>query len=326
MASLKFIESEIEDINLSNVYPCDHNYRRVVISIDFTAWVRGKAKATLVYVDLYPYKADTWCHEEAKVLCDWLNDVNEANEPSYAEKWKDVTEKVLGSAFCLSEMSIKNLPKKSTIEEGDKADLTGFCHNLLRRNRLCPCIVHVERLGQAEYSILAEGLYSGTELQLGGVHPAGVSGSAKIGASRTTGGLKAEAQPISLAFVAAEQRAGWLFMPSKTQEENRMRPTERRLRMVVDIPEKSSKLAIHIHKIFLDAELGILSDASFKNQMEDIDITRQLLSKADGWYEISEARKPSCPSPRHYRLRKSRMRNLLYQGWSEEIVVGIPAK
>ena len=94
--------------------------------------------------------------------------------------------------------------------------------------------------------------------------------------------------------------------------------------MVVDVPEKMTKLAVHIHKSFLDGDLGILSDASFKKQMYDMDRTRRILTKADTWYEPSEEREQSCPSPRHYRLRKSRMRNLLYQGWSEEIIVDIP--
>jgi hypothetical protein len=327
MAALKFIESEIENLKLSSVYPVDSdNYRRVVISLDLTAWVRGEAKATLVYVDLYPYKADSWCHRASKVLDKWLNDTNEANEQIYAKEWKDVTEEELGAAFCLSKMSIQKLPKKSTIKEADKRDLVAFCHNWLTKNKHCSRIVHVERMGQTEYSILAEGLYSGTEFQLGGIHPAGVSGSVKIGSGRTSKGLKAKTRPLSLAFVAGERRAGWLFMPSKTEEEDKMPPTERRLRMVVDIPENASKLAIHIHKAFLDANFGILSNASFKKQMDDMDLARQILTQADKWYEKSEERDPSCPSPGHYRLRKSRMRNLLYQGWSEEIVVDIPTE
>lgn len=68
MAALKFVESELEDINLGIVSPNKPGFRRVVVSLDCSAWVRGEAGAALVYIDLYPYEADSWCHEAAKVL------------------------------------------------------------------------------------------------------------------------------------------------------------------------------------------------------------------------------------------------------------------
>ena len=47
------------------------------------------------------------------------------------------------------------------------------------------------------------------------------------------------------------------------------------------------------------------------------------LTRADELYPTCVERE-SGSSPTHYRLMKSRMRNLLYQGWSEELAVHIP--
>ena len=99
-----------------------------------------------------------------------------------------------------------------------------------------------------------------------------------------------------------------------------MPPTERRLRMVVDIPDKMSKLAIHVHKLFLGPNLRILPGASLERQMNNLNRARQTLTDGDDLYE--EYKK----QPKHYRLIKTRMRNLLYQGWAEEINVDIPKK
>jgi hypothetical protein len=328
MAALKFIESELEDLMLNEVLPERKGYSRKVISLDCSAWVRGKAKAALVYIDLYPYGADRWCHEANDILKCW--DANEdyakcmnGKGKNYEHDWRRTIEQSLGRGFEPFDPCVLESPKESQITQADRADWTGFCHKWLRKKKLCPRIVHVERMGEAEYLILGQGDYSGLEFQIGGSHPAGVSGALKGAAAKKAEGVTAKVRPLSLAFVAGKRRAGWLFMPSKT-EAGRMPPTERRLRMVVDVPEKMTKLVIHIHKSFLDADLGILHDASFKKQMLDMDKARRILTKADTWYEPSQEREPSCPSPRHYRLRKSRMRNLLYQAWSEEIVVDIP--
>jgi len=124
-------------------------------------------------------------------------------------------------------------------------------------------------------------------------------------------------RPLSLAFIAGNRRAGWLFMPGKTTE-GRMPPTERRLRMVVDIPDIMSRLSIHVHKLFLGPDLNILPGASLAKQMNNLDQTREALTDGDDlYYKYRE-------QPKHYRLIKTRMRNLLYQGWAEEIPVDIP--
>lgn len=100
-----------------------------------------------------------------------------------------------------------------------------------------------------------------------------------------------------------------------------MPPTERRLRMVVDIPKDLVKLSIHVHKVFLGPDLGILPGAILARQVDNLGRTRELLTEADQLYEKYKATEPG-----YYRLIKTRMRNLLYQGWAEEIPVEIPAK
>jgi len=91
--------------------------------------------------------------------------------------------------------------------------------------------------------------------------------------------------------------------------------------MVVDVPKKLRRLGIHVHKVFLGPDLGILPDAALVRQVENLDLTRDTLTKADELYKKYKRSQPS-----HYRLIKTRMRNLLYQGWAEEIPVDIPEK
>jgi len=330
MAAQKFVESELEELKLGN--PADPNFRRVVVSLDLTAWVRGKTKAALVYIDLYPYNADRWCDDAARILdCRW-NELkcNKKNKKPkgrkyYEYRWNKLTKENLQYAFKSLDQSKMQMPPDSEIKEVAPNDWVGFCHRLLNKKGLFPCIIQVERMGQGEYLILGEGTYSGTEFQLGGAHPAGVSGTLKVGTAKKTEGLTAKVRPLSLAFVAGERRAGWLFMPGKTTE-GRMPPTERRLRMVVDVPKEISKLTIHVHKLFLDSDLGILPGATFKDQMANLRQTRRTLIDTNKFSESSQAGESPHWFPRQYRLIKTRIRNLLYQGWSEEINVDIPEK
>ncbi|MHC4807573.1 MAG: hypothetical protein ACYTBX_15125 [Planctomycetota bacterium] len=312
MAAQKFVESELEELNLGTT--ADPKFRRVVVSLDLTAWVRGKARALLVYIDLYPHEADSWCQEGAKVLKTFSKKDNLIEMSEYEAEWRETLKKLRGFSYqCIKDLCPPTIPK------GGLVDCVALCHRWLEKNKLRPRIIQVERMSQGEYLILGEGSYSGTEFQVGGAHPAGVSGSLKAGTARKTEGLMAKVRPLSLAFVAGERRAGWLFMPGKITE-GRMPPTERRLRMVVDIPKDLVKLGIHVHKLFLDADLRILPGATFAKQVDNLDRTRQILTEGDKSY------KKYKEEPRHYRLIKTRMRNLLHQGWSEETVVDIPPK
>jgi len=336
MAALKFIESEIEDLNLGEIDRVDPNFRRVVISLDCSAWVRGRAGAALVYIDFYPYKVDCWCHRASEeILAKWWSEVEQArdNDTSlpenrkayYQGEWErlideDLADKELGNAFKPLDNSTKKMPEESEIKEEDRSDWVAFCHRWLKKKRLFPRIVNVERMGKAEYLILTESDYSASQFGIGAEYPAGISAKWGVETREKAERLMATVRPLSLAFVAGDRRAGWLFMPSKTRE-GKMPPTERRLRMVVDVPKKLRRLGIHVHKVFLGPDLGILPDAALVRQVENLDLTRDTLTKADELYKKYKRSQPS-----HYRLIKTRMRNLLYQGWAEEIPVDIPEK
>lgn len=329
MATLKFIESELEDLNLNEVSQVEPNFHRVLISLDCSAWVRGEAGAALVYIDLYPYKVDCWCHEAAQIMTEWWKQVEKARckntslcanqKQCYQKKWEKLIDKELLYAFEYLNKSKMRMPSENEIKGEDPYDWVAFCHSWLKKKKLFPRIVHVERMGKTEYLILAEEDYSSSKFGISGGYPGGPSAELGVEARKEEKLKTAQIRPLSLAFIAGDRRAGWLFMPTKTRE-GRMLPTERRLRMVVDIPDNMSKLSIHVHKVFLDSDLRILPDASLAKQMKNLERTREALTKGDDLYE--EYKK----QPKHYRLIKTRMRNLLYQGWAEEIPVDIPER
>jgi len=327
MAALKFVQSELEDINLNTVSPTKDGFHRVVVSLDCSACVRGKAGAAVVYIDLYPYKADDWCHEAAKILkCWWkkIKDCNSNEEPKIQKRyecpWNQTAKNKLESTFKPLALSTKvPMPEKNDIDKNrDPGDWVAFCHRWLQKNKLFPRIVQVERMGRAEYLTLAEADYSTSKFGIGFTHPAGPSTEYERETRKEEKRQMESLRQLSLAFVAGDQRAGWFFMPGKTTE-GKMPPTERRLRIVVDVPIELDKLAIHVHKVFLGPDLGVLDGATFSKQVEYLDKTRGILPKADKLYK-----KYKGTMPRHYRLIKTRMRNLLYQGWAEEIAVDMP--
>jgi hypothetical protein len=326
MAALKFVESEIEDINLGIIFPNEPNFSRVVVSLDCSAWVRGKAGAALVYIDLYPYKADDWCHEAEEILECWWKKIKNCNsseeleiQKRYKCRWNKAAKDELTYAFECSMLATKiQMPNEPDIEDRDSIDWVGFCHRLLAEQELLPHIVHVERMGRAEYLTLAESDYSSSKLGIGFEHPAGPSAELATETRREAKRRMGSLRQLSLAFVAGKRRAGWLFMPGKTTE-GKMAPTERRLRIVVDVPKELNTLAIHVHKVFLDPELGVLDGAAFSKHVDYLDKTRETLPRADKLYQ-----KYKETMPKHYRLIKTRIRNLPYQGWANEIVVDMP--
>jgi hypothetical protein len=326
MAALKFVESELRDIKLDCISPIECGFRRVVVSLDCSAWVRGEAGAALVYIDLYPYKVDCWCHEAGGIMSDRWDELkgNKKNKKPkgrkyYECRWNEIIKKNLKNAFKSLDQSKMQMPPDSEIKEEGPCDWVGFCHSWLKRKSLFPHIVHVERMGKTEYLILAEEDYSSSKFGISGGYPGLPTPELGLEARKEERLRTSAIRPLSLAFIAGDRRAGWLFMPGKTTE-GRMPPTERRLRIVVDIPDNMSRLSIHVHKVFLDSDLRILPDASLAKQMKNLELTREALTKGDDLY------KEYKEQPKHYRLIKTRMRNLLYQGWAEEIPVDIPEK
>ncbi len=304
MAALKFIESELEDLKLNKISPADPNYRRVTISLDCSAWVRGDAGAALVYIDLYPYNADNWCHKAEEIIADiyaeeryteeeveeslkhidagkkytkeeiieilkeikeytdekakgllkevkegkkytkeevkkFLKEIKEYKEDEFKGDWGQLIEEEFKDGFESLDELKKNEPEKKSIDkEKGRGDWVALCHSWLRENEFFPRIVNVERMGKAEYLILAESDYRSSEFGIGAAHPIGLTGGLKLQSGEQAQQVTASVRPLSLAFIAGDRRAGWLFMPSKTKE-GVMPPTERRLRMVVDIPDRA---------------------------------------------------------------------------------------
>ena len=359
MAEMKFIEAELEDLKLNEVSPVDAKHRRVVVSLDLAAWVRGEAEAVLVYVDFYPFDADVWCHKAARIVEKQSDKAKDENRDIKGSEYKEEWLKLLKGLRAFDPAPSSEPPdiKKEGLrafdptpsseppdikKEGVK-DPVAFCHGWLAKNKLLPRLVYVERLGEAEYLVLGGADYLRSRYQIEVAVPLGVSGRAggtgEYETRKLVERLRASIRPLSLAFAAGDQRAGWLFMPSKTGKE-KMPPTERRLRMVVDIPKDLSKLGVHIHKLFLGPDLQILSEVNFAKQVASLNLARWKLNEAEeGYkkyyedaYEKAKELPPRVarnlsryyPSPRHWRIVKSRMRNLLCQGWSEELVVDVP--
>ncbi|MGB7582448.1 MAG: hypothetical protein WBL85_08390 [Sedimentisphaerales bacterium] len=325
MAARKFVESEIEDLNLMSVYPVDCNYyKRYVISLDCTAWVCGKAKAALVLIDLYPYNADIWCHEEANNVYSLNSDINMWNSNGEI-KWDATNIKwngklsILGRGF--DGNSLKHLTPPILLHKADKDAISNYIarlHEWLADSKLCPRIVLVERMEEGEYLISTQGEYSGYGFRGGGALPLGMSASVEAEAEKKNAVKNATVQPCDLAFVAGNSRAGWLFRPS-TREQNSMSPKERRLRMVVDIPKGMTKVGIYVHKLFLDSDLQVIPSTDFLNEVANHWLNQWALFQSDSLYETLMENDPAL-----YGLIKTRIRNLLSQGWSEEIVADIP--
>ena len=68
-----------------------------------------------------------------------------------------------------------------------------------------------------------------------------------------------------------------------------MKPTERRIGIVVDIPKILRLMSVHIHKVFLDQSLKAVRSASFTDQMKYLNkamtiVMRHFLRKFYGWY------------------------------------------
>jgi hypothetical protein len=344
MATRKFIESEMEDLNLISAnHAVEPNYRRFVISLDCTAWVTGEAKAALVYIDLYPHKADIWGHEAGDVLALMGNQTkknpitkffgnlmiwffpNSQTHPFYSReeiKWGEPnisnwnkTLKILEDGF--SSGSLKNIDRPKMYKEVP-CDCIAKCHDWLAEYKLCPRIVQVERMEEGEYLISAQEAYSGYGLQGEVVLPSGVSAGIQAEADKKKTSNSATVLPSNLAFVAGSSRAGWLFRPSP-REGNSMLPKERRLRIVVDIPKDMTKVGIYVHKLFLDSDLHVIPSADLLNQMGCSWLNQGALVWTDSLYEPMMRTDPAL-----YGLMKTRIRNMLYQGWSEEIVADIP--
>jgi len=349
MSETKYLESEHENLRLDEIIPVDHaHFRRFVVSVAFTAWVRPqKATAALVYLDLYPYKADLWCHQVGLVLeklatCHQFENTNEA-ESFENEFYNNHLPNYLKTLKSYAFYDDVVLPNRIVFNERP-GDPPAIMHALLAANQLLPTLVHVEALDEGE---LIGNLDLGARLRNLGASIAGGSGPWSAGFAGGSSREEAEilrsqrVNRLSLAFAAGNNRAGWLLLPSVVTESKVMKPIERRISMVVDVPKCLRRMAIHVHKIFLDKSLLPISDVSFEHQMTDLNIARYLISEMDDEKNSPSARAAAIrdlefkdkvkkinalntKTDTGWLLIKSRVRNSLHQFWSEPLDVFFP--
>lgn len=353
IAVLKFVESELQDLQLDRSSPPRQGYRRMVLSLQLTAYVREESGVAGVasYIDLYPYRADVWAHEVGQVIRKaagpqgfteekWnKQELQDQVQDKRGEDKQTLREKVQGKL----EDEWANLRKKLSGVHLPSGDVLGLptdppddpealAHGFLASRDLLPKIVHVEPLDEGafvregEYGTLAE-----TREFAGGLALPYVAVSADVMRQHVRDEYERRAQvyPYSLAFAAGHRRAGWIFLPVGKQT----RPAHRRIRMVIDVPEAMTLLSVHVHPVFLDETLLPIRGAAFSQQLEHLNKARRMLSKFEQTLKknhlIDEQKEGGdfVPATRTiWELGKSRMRNLLHQGWSQAIVVPVPSR
>lgn len=295
LSALRFLESKMEDLNLSESYPVGEGYDRFQVSVSLTAWTRKPAVAALVYLDLYPFDGDLWCHKAVE-------------KSECIDKLKEKFHETFSNAINIDEYNINEWNQKW---KENKADPYGKCHLWLIEKNLVPKLVYVESLGDSRYFLDSESINTGYDAMMSfGMKKVGFKMGQSGGEDSKTN--KAEIKMTSLSFAAGERRAGWFFM---REGDNAMRPVEHRVRMIVDIPKNLNKLDVHVHKLFIGKDGEIINE--FSKQMDELLSARNVLDNTEN--EINR-----YPNPTYWQLIKSRVRNLLSLGWSERIVIDIP--
>lgn len=311
LSVLRFLESQKRDLELG--LP-DADFRRLEISVSVTAWVRDPARSALVYLDLYPFNGDEFCHELAEVPIPSLDD------PVGFSKLEPELKDTYETSY------LKGKPYQDFIQLSNKtpADRPAACHAWLTRNRLVPKLVYVESLGDSRY--LGERSLFEAENRLGlGIGPL------KAGSRSNSTELR-NAQDIvvtTLSFAAGERRAGWYFF--RHDETKGMRPIERRISMVVDVPKVLKKMELHVHKSFLDKNENPLLTADM--QMQHIRDFRIFINTLEGAFPKEGASPcadlPSAkicfPDSTSWQLAKTAVRNLS-QSFDQRLVIDLPTR
>jgi hypothetical protein len=300
LSALRFLESKLEDLNLTASNPVGEDYNRFQVSVSLTIWTREPATAALVYLDIYPFDGDLWCHKA----------INEKGKDELSKRG-DEFKRTFGNE---SKFSKEDIIKEIMEWQEVKDDPYGKCHLWLLKNNLVPKLVYVESLGDSRYLLDSESVTTGYDTNLSiGIKKLGI-GTGQSG-SEAAHKSKAEIKVISLSFAAGERRAGWFFM---REGDNEMRPVEYRVRMIVDIPKSLGKVDIHVHKTFIGKNGEIVS--YFSEQTENLHKARKTLDAIENEADDRNL----YPNYTYWQLVKSRVRNLLSLGWSERIVIDIP--
>jgi len=318
LGQLKFLDEHIGNLQVLESSSPDRYYDRMLVSVQLTAMVRPEeAAGVLAQLDLYPSGADQWCHDSAK----WFATPDKKSWPKIVGGLKDI----------YGQSVVDRLADPPTTPP-TPLDSVALAHAYLATHGLMPRIVNVEPIDEGELVRSANVTADLTGASVG----IGIKGEVGLdyGSSKSdVNGVKRErVLNYSLAFAAGSNRAGWLFFPQSGDSGARqMRPTERRVQMVVDVPKGLRDLALHVHKEFLDDSLLPIKGASFSEQMESLNKARLLLSEVEDDYpEEARSRRNGAigaddyATATNWRLAKSRVRNALHQSWSEELIAAIP--
>lgn len=361
---IRYLDSQYDTLRLLETQPIPKDMIRLSLSVQLTAFVRGdQAKGAVVFFDLYPWRGDLWVHEAGHDLAKHISEV-----ALRAEKEKTLQNEIgfwteVGERF--EPDWKKNLPILKKTFEGAESwpkpelanyvnrDPYGAIHGHLESQGLIPQIVHVEPLDEGELfdDLNLVGSFRRGSLSLGAILEKIIGGfTLASGRSKEELDRSQRVNPLSLAFTAGNSRAGWFLLPSIIPSgEGMMKPIERRIRMVVDVPKKLKRVALHVQKTFTDETLKPLPGGSFVTQMREYNHARHLISFAEDDFIHASVPYPlgtdsayqGYKTPRRiklgdevtetdfrsvtgWELMKSRMRNLLYQGWSEALSFKVP--
>lgn len=312
LALLNRIQLELEEDELADFSAIDSSkYHRIQLSVSLTAWTKKPARAALVYMDVYPYNGDRGCHEAGATAADY-NGGSEGEDRAAAAMQKAFT-RFLEDAF-VSE-PLPALDFKAWLKQGKAA--YGLCHAALDTYQLLPRLVKVESLGDTIFAARRQQSdidFKGT----GNFSAVNVGAEAEAGADVAVDNVTA----TTLSFAAGSRRAGWFFM-AKDKTSKTMKPVERRVRLVIDVPIRLKRLEVHVHKSFVDENELLVS--GFANQIDESIRARGLLDQIETLFPSN----PKCPpeqffcSPTQWQLAKTRARNLSDHAWSERLIVDV---
>lgn len=210
-------------------------------------------------------------------------------------------------------------------------DYVAHAHRYLARANLLPRLVHVEVLGEGE-------LVADTDMARADRSASVSAGWAHFGAvgdatrSEVDTRRSSRVHRLSLAFAVGDRRAGWCFFPSETEGFDAMKPTERRIQMVVDVPKGLRAVDIHVHKTFLDSTMQPLANATLTDQFQAQNRARAILSIIERSYPppggtslpLDRITAVDFPTATNWAIMKSRLRNAMDHYWGERLTVPLP--
>jgi 5-methylthioadenosine/S-adenosylhomocysteine deaminase len=344
LARLRYLQNETENLDLP---PLQNGYRRLELSVSLTAWTKGNARAAVVYLDLYPFNADRWCHWTAhSVEHAYLQARTDPKIPVKLEdflvKWRAIVDSEYWSRKRILDESTNVFPGLSWhdvdfwgfvkhYENGPNQDPYANCHTALESRHLLPNLVYVEPVANPRFALSATAAGSNLDSKFDARVP---QADATLSASRKSveSDESADLEVNVLSFAAGQRRAGWIFL----QNGNRkiMRPFESRVHMVVDVPAQFvGKVELDVHKTFLDQQYRPL--VTFSDQTRWLNLARQVLNEIESepdrkemlslrWAEKQPWNGEVYSSVTNWQLLKSWTRNLGGLAWSEKLVFEIP--